>query len=84
MIELSFFRILSEMPTLDGAVCAQVDGELFFPKEGGRPGPAKTMCASCPARIPCLAWALTNREPFGIWGGLTANERRRLLAKQAA
>jgi WhiB family redox-sensing transcriptional regulator len=41
---------------------------------------AKAICESCPVRQPCLEFALASREPFGIWGGLTEQERRARLA----
>lgn len=39
---------------------------------------AKAICRGCPVRRECLAYALANREPFGIWGGCSERERRRL------
>jgi WhiB family redox-sensing transcriptional regulator len=44
---------------------------------------AKAMCAACPGRVACLTLALANREPDGIWGGLTPEERDALLAATA-
>ena len=41
---------------------------------------AKTVCAACPVQAACRDYALSTREPFGIWGGLTENERKTLLA----
>jgi WhiB family redox-sensing transcriptional regulator len=41
---------------------------------------AKLLCARCPVRGECLAYALRVREPLGIWGGLNESERRDLLA----
>lgn len=37
---------------------------------------AKRICAACPVRVECLEYALTMREPYGIWGGLTEIERK--------
>lgn len=63
------------------AVCASTDPELFFPlKGGGKLGPALAVCAGCPVREQCLAFALDNRIMHGIWGGLSERRRRRLLA----
>ncbi|WP_431897293.1 WhiB family transcriptional regulator [Nonomuraea sp. bgisy101] len=39
---------------------------------------AKAICRSCPARWPCLAYALATRPSDGIWAGLTADEIRTL------
>jgi WhiB family redox-sensing transcriptional regulator len=57
------------------ALCAQVDPEIFFPEQGGSTEAAKRVCVGCPVRSECLAWALVNREPFGIWGGMSERER---------
>ena len=62
------------------AACARrgVDPELFFPEKGGRVEPAKRICARCPVRDDCLADAIATRDEFGIRGGTTPGERRRL------
>jgi WhiB family transcriptional regulator, redox-sensing transcriptional regulator len=62
----------------DDALCAQVDTELFFPVKGASTKAAKQVCQRCPAREECLAYALENDERFGVWGGLSAPERRAL------
>lgn len=60
------------------ALCAQVDGDLFFPDKGESTREAKAICRQCPVRAECLLWALDNAEPYGIWGGLSERDRRRL------
>jgi WhiB family redox-sensing transcriptional regulator len=60
------------------ALCAQTDPEAFFPEKGGSTRDAKRICASCDVRDQCLEYALQNDERFGIWGGLSERERRRL------
>lgn len=67
-----------------GALCAQVDGDLFFPEKGESALPAKRVCAGCPVRAECLAEALARPERFGVWGGLSEPERRAVRAEQAA
>ncbi len=62
----------------DQALCAQTDPEAFFPEKGGSTREAKRVCASCEVRSECLEYALANDERFGIWGGLSERERRRL------
>ena len=62
----------------DRALCAQTDPEIFFPEKGGSTREAKKICARCPVRAECLEYALKNDERFGIWGGLSERERRRL------
>jgi WhiB family redox-sensing transcriptional regulator len=60
------------------ALCAQTDPEAFFPEKGGSTREAKKICEGCPVRAECLAYALAHDERFGIWGGLSERERRRL------
>lgn len=60
------------------ALCAQTDPEAFFPEKGGSTREAKSVCTSCEVRSECLEYALLNDERFGIWGGLSERERRRL------
>ncbi len=62
----------------DRALCAQTDPEAFFPEKGGSTREAKKICLSCEVRVECLEYALENDERFGIWGGLSERERRRL------
>lgn len=62
----------------DRALCAQTDPEAFFPEKGGSTREAKKICQRCPVRAECLEYALANDERFGIWGGLSERERRRL------
>ena len=69
------------------AVCRTGDGSLtavFFSEELGDIARAKTICAGCPAMVPCLEGALGRREPWGVWGGqlflngkILATKRRR-------
>ncbi len=60
------------------ALCAQTDPEAFFPEKGGSTREAKKVCLSCEVRVECLEYALEKDERFGIWGGLSERERRRL------
>lgn len=62
----------------DRALCAQTDPEAFFPEKGGSTREAKRICMGCEVRDECLEYALANDERFGIWGGLSERERRRL------
>ena len=65
------------------ALCAQTDPEAFFPEKGGSTREAKRVCSSCEVRAECLEYALENDERFGIWGGLSERERRRMSRSQA-
>lgn len=67
---------------LDSALCAQTDPEAFFPEKGQSAREAKRICARCEVRTSCLEYALANRERHGVWGGLTALQRARLLRQR--
>ncbi|WP_268895164.1 WhiB family transcriptional regulator [Goekera deserti] len=60
------------------ALCAETDPEAFFPEKGGSTREAKKICTGCEVKTECLEFALENDERFGIWGGLSERERRRL------
>ncbi|GAA3520534.1 WhiB family transcriptional regulator [Dietzia aurantiaca] len=62
----------------DRALCAQTDPEAFFPEKGGSTREAKKICTGCEVKAECLEYALANDERFGIWGGLSERERRRI------
>jgi WhiB family transcriptional regulator, redox-sensing transcriptional regulator len=67
----------------DRAACRGADTDLFFPDRAtGSALPhyrkIKLMCRDCPVRVLCLDWALEHGVDFGIWGGLTEDERRAL------
>lgn len=61
------------------ALCAQTDPEAFFPEKGGSTREAKAVCRRCPVQAECIDEALANEERFGIWGGLSERERRKIL-----
>jgi WhiB family transcriptional regulator, redox-sensing transcriptional regulator len=70
------------------ALCRDEDPELFFPI--GTSGPAllqiaeaKAVCARCPVRAECLAEALETGQDYGVWGGLSEDERRSLKRENA-
>lgn len=65
----------------DQALCAQTDPEAFFPEKGGSTREAKRICVGCDVKQECLEYALMQDERFGIWGGLSERERRRLKRK---
>lgn len=66
------------MSWVERALCRETDPEAFFPEQGGAAAPAKRVCAVCLVRAECLTYALDNDERFGVWGGLSERERRRL------
>jgi WhiB family redox-sensing transcriptional regulator len=70
------------------AACRGVDSSLFFHPEGergaarsSREQSAKEVCTRCPVRAECASHALAVREPYGVWGGLTEDEREELLGR---
>lgn len=74
----SLFLGLEQQDWQERALCAQTDPEAFFPEKGGSTREAKRICAGCEVRAECLEYALAFDERFGIWGGLSERERRRL------
>lgn len=60
------------------ALCRQTDPEAFFPLPNADASAAVAVCRRCPVQSECLAEALDQREEFGIWGGMTEQERRAL------
>jgi WhiB family transcriptional regulator, redox-sensing transcriptional regulator len=74
----SLFADDGELAWQDRALCAQTDPEAFFPEKGGSTREAKKVCRGCEVRADCLEYALDHDERFGIWGGLSERERRRL------
>src|SRR5581483_6977531 len=72
-------------------LCRGKDSSLFFHPEGERGAArssremaAKEICMNCPVQIPCADHALKVREPYGVWGGMTEEEREEHHARQKA
>ena len=65
------------------ANCLGVDPDLFFPERGASTKEGKAVCKGCVVREDCLEFALQNGEKFGIWGGLSERERRRIRRQRA-
>lgn len=65
-------------------MCAQTDPEIFFPEKGKSSREAKMICRSCPVQDACLEDALATGDWFGVRGGLSERERRRLMRQRAA
>jgi WhiB family redox-sensing transcriptional regulator len=69
--------------------CRDLDPEMFFhpdgergPRRRNRENAAKAVCASCPVIAACRAHALAVQEPYGIWGGLSEDDRTAILERQ--
>ena len=67
----------------DRALCAETDPDAFFPEKGGGVRAPKKVCRACPVQAECLEYALETNQGFGIWGGLSERERRRLKRSAA-
>lgn len=65
------------------ALCTQTDSEAFFP-DSHRARAATTVCLRCPVRAECLDSALERDELFGIWGGLSREDRAALKRRRGA
>lgn len=71
------------------AACRDTDPKVFFHPENER-GPARAareeaalaICATCPVMAECRDFALRTRETYGVWGGLTENDREEIYAHQ--
>jgi WhiB family redox-sensing transcriptional regulator len=68
------------------AACRDAPTALFFPTntDQSHAAAAKRICATCPVMAECLDDALSSQMGFGVWGGTTAEERRRLLGRHRA
>ena len=64
------------------ALCAEVDPDLFFPEIGDDVAGAKRICKACDVKEECLKYSLDNDERFGVWGGLSEHNRRKLRAER--
>ena len=65
-------------PWYEQAACLDKDADCLFTENGGSTRAAKRIGQTCTVKTECLEYALANDERFGIWGGLSERERRRL------
>ena len=71
----------------ESPLCAEVDGEYWFPEDLSGIGKneninlAKSICGNCRHRTECAEWGIT-RERYGMWGGLTASQRKYIRRKR--
>jgi WhiB family transcriptional regulator, redox-sensing transcriptional regulator len=78
-------------PWWQHAACRGQDASAFFApayferraEKLAREAVAKAFCSRCPVRDECLEYALTKRDPHGVWGGLNEMERRAVLRRRA-
>lgn len=69
---------VGELSWQDYANCRGADADLFFPERGASTRKAKAICNACEVKGQCLDFAIINGEKFGIWGGMSERERRRV------
>jgi WhiB family redox-sensing transcriptional regulator len=65
----------ADMFDTTGARCAGESTEIFYELTERNERKAKSLCGACPIASRCLTWAVMNKEPFGIWGGKTPQQR---------
>jgi WhiB family redox-sensing transcriptional regulator len=68
---------------MERAACRGMDPALFFPLSDEEAEAGLSVCRTCPVREECLGYALAARERYGIWGGTTERERKRILRRSA-
>ncbi|MFF2612285.1 WhiB family transcriptional regulator [Kitasatospora sp. NPDC058046] len=64
----------------DFAVCRDEKPDLFYSDQPTDIEAAKSVCRGCPVQAECLAGALDRREPAGVWGAMSHEERQVVLA----
>ena len=65
-------------PWMREAACIGINPKVFYPGRGEDAEPAKTICRACPSTAECLNYAIENRELYGVWGGKSENQRRKM------
>ena len=75
-----------QIPNFDNALCTNTPSEWFYEEDTTKPQPevielARSVCASCVERVRCFDWGMEN-EKYGMWGGVTANERAAVRGKK--
>ena len=77
-ISLRLADILQRVPNFRGeGSCRVADPDLFYSANPGDIRRAKRVCYDCPVLLECSRYAITNEE-WGVWGGLTEEERQKL------
>ncbi len=78
MLDILSAPIIDEKPWAVFASCRDERGMTFFPQSKGEEKKALSICGICPVRQDCLDHALATNERFGVWGGTTEKQRRKL------
>ena len=69
---------MSDIEFMDGANCASVDPDLFFPEVGRSVRQPISVCTNCDVIAQCLEYAQNRVIDYGVWGGLDPLGRRKL------
>lgn len=83
----SGYDLMREPRKYEAPLCAEVGGEYWYPEDISGNGKnenttlAQSICGNCRHRIECAEWGIA-KERFGVWGGLTANQRRIIRRKR--
>ena len=67
------------------ALCVGLDTTLFYPEGKGKKAGGLTLCQRCPVRVDCLEYVMEaqiSAEDYGVWGGTTPKQRRKLRSQQ--
>lgn len=78
---------LAPLPWMERAVCASTDPDVWFPTKAldqQTEAKAKRICHRCPVIDECLEYALESDQRYGIWGGLSEQERRGVARRRRA
>lgn len=67
---------------IEQAACRSAEIELFYSLDEEDQREALAYCEVCPVRAACLDHAMTTREAFGVWGGTSETERRRIFRRE--
>lgn len=78
-----FFIDEEEHAWVRRAACRGMDPAIFFPLTDEEAEQALAVCRGCSVRQECLEYALAAKERYGVWGGTTERERRRILRRSA-
>jgi WhiB family redox-sensing transcriptional regulator len=76
--------LIAPEPWMQDAACTSANPEAWFPEKGGSTRDAKRVCDTCDVVAECLAYALERDERFGIWGGKSERERRKLKREMSS
>ncbi len=80
-MDLTVLLLDQDRPWAAYAACREADPDLFFPAEDGDASQALRICAGCPVIEDCLDYGFMTKARYGVWGGTTERERRRVLRR---